>query len=228
MGRATRSELVGAILFGLASLIVPLLAGIILFDQSRTPMLGVYVDDSDPPIIAEVMSGSGAARAGLRQGDAILAVDRRPYAAWPTADRHLGQSYTFSLSRQGQPLTLQVTVETMLQANRPDAFTAILVAFTFWGVGLLLLRRRFRQMAVRLLFLFYQASAVALLIGLAYPRFRLPPAWMISLAVAALAMAAPLLVHYQLTFPVILGTARQRGWVLAPLYGLAAVGTVDA
>ena len=95
----------------------------------------------------------------------------------------------------------------MLQANRAGAISAILVALTFWGVGLLLLRRRFRRLDVRLLFLFCQACAVALLIGLAYPRFRLPQPWMVSLAVASLIIAAPLLLHYQLTFPVAVGHA---------------------
>ena len=228
MDKAKRSELDWVVLLGLVALIVPALEGYILFDQSRQPMLGTYVDDTDPPIIAEVMVGSGAAQAGLRSGDAILTVNGRPYASWPPADRHLGQTYNFALLRQGQPLTLQVTIGTMLQANRPNAFSAILVALTFWGVGLVLLRRRFRQAEVRLLFLFYQACAVALLTGLAYPRFRLPPAWMVSLAVAAVVLAAPLLMHYQLVFPVVLGTPRRRGWVLAPLYVLAPVGVVSA
>jgi signal transduction histidine kinase len=228
MNKARRTELVWIGLLGLAALIVPALAGYIALDQSRTPMLGTYVEVSDPPVITEVMTGSSAARAGLRSGDAILAVDGQPYMSWNPADRRLGQTYAFALIRQDQPLAVRVTIGSMLQANGANVISAILVALTFWGVGLLLLRRRFHRTDVRLLTLFYQASAVALLIGLAYPRFRLPQPWMVSLAVAALVVAAPLLVHYQLTFPVVLGTARRRIWVLAPLYGLAVVGAADA
>lgn len=225
MGKVKRSDLVRAALLGLVALIVPALVGTIVFDQSHASMLGVYVNDADPPIIAEVMAGSAAADAGLQPGDAIAAVDGQPYAAW---SRRPGQSTAFELIRQGQPLTLHVTMGSMLQANRANALGAMLAALAFWGVSLLLLRRRFYRWDVRLLFLFYQAGAVALLIGLAYPRFRLPDPWLISLAVAGLIIAAPLLLHYQLTFPAVLGTPRQRVEILAPLYGLALVGAIDA
>lgn len=228
MGKANRSDLVRVVFLGLVALIIPALAGYVIFDQSRQPMLGIYVEETDTPIIAQVMAGSAAADAGLRQGDAIRAVDGRPYVAWQPADRRLGQIYTFELIRQGQTLTLPVAMVSMLQANRVGTISAILAALTFWGVGLLLLRRRFRRLDVRLLFLFYQACAVALLIGLAYPRFRLPQPWLVSLATASLIAAAPLLLHFHLTFPVLLGTPRARVWALAPLYGLAVAGAADA
>jgi signal transduction histidine kinase len=51
---------------------------------------------------------------------------------------------------------------------------------------------------------------------------------MVSLAVASLVIAAPLLLHYQLTFPAVLGTPRRRLGILAPLYGLALAGAVEA
>ena len=228
MDTAKGSRLVWAAFLGLVALVVPVLAGYVVFDQSRAPMLGIYVEDTEPPVIAQVMAGSAAANAGLRQGDAMRAVDGRPYAAWQAADRRLGQIYTFELIRQGQPLTLPVTMGSMLQANRAGTISAILVALIFWGVGLLLLRRRFRRLDVRLLFLLFQACAVALVIGLAYPRFRLPQPWLVSLATTSLIVAAPLLLHFHLTFPVLLGTPRRRGGILAPLYGLALVGAADA
>lgn len=228
MDKVKRSELVWVLCLGLAALIVPALAGYILFDQSRLPMLGIYVDDAEPPVITDVLVGSSAADAGLQAGDAILAVDGRPYGAWRAADEHLGQYFSVDLLRQGRPLTLAVTMESMLEANTANAISAILVALTFWGVGLLLLRKRFRQLDVRLLGLFYQACAVTLLIGLAYPRFRLPPPRLVSLAVASLVIAAPLYLHYQLTVPVVLGARRQRAWLLAPLYALAVAGAADA
>ena len=222
------SRLVWAVFLGLVALVVPALAGYVVFDQSRAPMLGIYVEDTEPPVIAQVMAGSAAANAGLRQGDAIRAVDGRPYAAWQAADRRLGQIYTFELIRQNQPLVLPVAMGSMLQANLVGTISAILVALIFWGVGLLLLRRRFRRLDVRLLFLLFQACAVALLIGLAYPRFRLPQPWLVSLATASLIATAPLLLHFHLTFPVLLSTPRRRGVLLAPLYGLALVGAANA
>jgi signal transduction histidine kinase len=228
MDKTKRSALVWAIFLGLVAFVIPALAGYVVFDQSRSPMLGIYVDEADPPVIAQVMPGSAAAGAGLLESDAILAVDGLPYAAWQAVDRRLGQIYTFELIRQGQTLTLPVMMGSMLQANRVGTISAILVALIFWGVGLLLLRRRFRRLDVRLLFLLFQACAVALLIGLAYPRFRLPQPWLVSLATVSLIAVAPLLLHFHLTFPVWLSTPRRRGGILAPLYGLALVGAADA
>lgn len=228
MNHAKRSDLAWAVFFGVAALIVPVLAGLILFHQSRLPMFGIYLDNSDPPIITQVMFGSSADDAGMQRGDAILAVDGVPFLAVRAADERLEQRYTVDLLRQGQPLTLAVTMESMLEANTANAFSAILVAFTFWGVGLLLLRKLLHQAYVRPLSLFYQACAIALLVGLAYPRFRLPQPWMVSLAVASLVVAAPLFLHYQLTVPVMLGTSRQRAWLLGPTYVLALVGAADA
>jgi signal transduction histidine kinase len=223
-----RAEWFWAVVLGLVALIVPILAGAIVFDQSRRPMLGMTVDAGDPSRVTAIMIGSAAADAGLRYGDAVVAVDGLPYSAWQLADARLGQTYTFDLIREGRPWTLPVTMESMLEAHTGDVFSAVLVALIFWGTALLLLRRRFRQMDVRLLSLFYQACAVVLLVGLAYPRFWLPPPRMISIAVASFILAAPLLLHYQLTFPVVLGSASQRWWVLAPLYGLALAGAAEA
>jgi hypothetical protein len=194
----------------LVALIVPVLAGAILLDQSRQPMLGVYLDDAVPSLVTEVMIGSAAVDAGVQPDDTIRAVDGLPYSAWRPADARLGRTYLFDLIRHGRPWTLPVTMESMLEANTGNALSAILVALIYWGSALLLLRRRFRQLDVRLLSLFCQACAVALLVGLAYPRFRLPPPWMLCAAAAGLILAAPLLLHYHLTFPVVLGSARQR------------------
>jgi signal transduction histidine kinase len=228
MDLTKRYERVWTLFLGLVALIVPVLAGAVVFDQSRRPMLGIYADAADPSVVTGVTIGSAAADAGLQRGDAIRAVDGLPYSAWRPADAHLGQTYTFDLIRHGRPWTIPVTMESMLEAHTGDVFSAVLVALIFWGTALLLLWKRFRQMDVRLLALFYQACAVVLLVGLAYPRFRLPPPWMICVAVAGLIIAAPLLLHYQVTFPVVLGSARRRRWVLAPLYALALAGAADA
>ena len=119
MDKAKRSDLVWAAFLGLVALVVPVLAGYVVFDQSRMPMLGIYVEDTDPPVIAQVMAGSAAAGAGLAAGRC------HPRGGWPALRRlaglrteRLGQIYTLDLIRQGQPLTLQVTMGSMLQANR--------------------------------------------------------------------------------------------------------------
>jgi signal transduction histidine kinase len=82
-----------------------------------------------------------------------------------------------------------------------------------------------------LLFLLAQVFAVAALLLLAHPPPWPRPTWMMPVCVACFQLAAPLLLHHALTFPVLLGTSRQRGWGLSLLYGLALaslVGTLSS
>ena len=174
------------------------------------------------------MTGSAAAAAGLRAGDAVIAVDGQPYAAWYLGSRRLGQAYGFDLQRDGQPRNVRVTMGSLLQANRPGTLSAVLVALVFWGTGMLLLRWGWRQVHVDLLVLLFQACGAAVLPGLAYPRFLLPRPWLVAAGVSGVIMAAPLLLHYHLSFPVVLGRGRRRSLGLAVLYLLAAAGVADA
>ncbi|MBN1139113.1 MAG: PDZ domain-containing protein [Anaerolineae bacterium] len=212
-------------LFALLTAMVPALVVYTLYHQGHVAMLGFYRDDSAPPVISKVMGGSSAEQAGLQVGDAILAVDGIPFDAG--YDRRLGQTYEFEVMRDGQPLTVTVTAGSMLQATRWQLFSAVLVALTFWATGTLLLWRRFQQKHVRLLFLLFQAAAIPLLPGLAYPRFSLPPRWMVFLEFGSFYLAVTLFLHFHLTFPVELGTTRRRRQVLSLLYGLALAVTVD-
>ncbi len=214
------------VLLGVATVVVPALAGYMIYFQNRTPMLGFYPDESEPPVVTEMIAGSAAEAAGLRAGDIILAVDGAPYAAWNGGQ--IGHLSTWEILRVGQPVRLTMRMGTMLQANRWQVNSAILAAFVFWGTGLLLLRRRWERLDVRLLFGSFQFIAVAVLPGLAFPRFWLPPGWMLFLEFVGLYLAAAMLAHFHLTFPVVLGNARQRRWAVGLLYGLAAVGIVDA
>jgi signal transduction histidine kinase len=225
-GESHRTDLALLVLLGLAALVVPVLAGCIVFHQSRIPMLGAYLSESNPPVVTQVLPGGTGASAGLNAGDVILAVNHAPYAAW--RNKGLGQTVTLDITRAGRPLTLTAPMASMLAANRLQLAIAVLVALMFWGVGILLLWRTRRPFDVRLLFCLFQAIAVYALPTLAYPRFWVPYGWMVSLQFAGLYLAAPLFLHYHLTFPVMLGSPRQRRWVLVPLYSLAAVSMVDA
>ena len=226
MTEPKRRDRMWVVLVGLAALIVPALAGYIIYFQSRTPMLGFYPDESEPPVVTQVIAGGAAEAAGLRAGDVILAVDGIPFAAWD--DKQIGHTSTWDILRGGQSVRLTVQMGTMLQANRGQASSALLAALVFWGTGLLLLWRRRERPDVRLLFWLFQSVAVAVLPGLAFPRFRLPPAWMLFLEFVGLYLAAALLAHFHLTFPVVLGSMRQRRWAVGLLYGLAVVGIIDA
>jgi signal transduction histidine kinase len=212
-------------LFVLLALVVPALAGYTVFHQGRTPMLGFTWGGADSPVVSQVARGGPADAGGLRAGDVILTANGAPFDSG--YDRQLGQTYILEIVRDGQPLTLDVLAAPMVQSNRWQLVSAVLVALTFWSSSILLLRRRFRRTDVRLLFLAFQVFGVAVLPGLAYPRFGLPPPWMIFLEFACLYLAVLLFLHYHLTFPVVLGSPRQRRRTLGLLYGLALVTAIE-
>jgi serine protease Do len=90
--------------------------------QSVTPDIAASLGlkDSKGAMVAEVVPNGPAAKAGFEQGDIITAINgqavedntdlTRKVAAVPT-----GQVATFSVSRQGKPLQVKVTI-----ATRPD------------------------------------------------------------------------------------------------------------
>lgn len=209
----------------LLALIVPALVGYTVFHQWRTPGLGFTWGGTASPVVSQVARDGPAYAGGLRAGDVILSVNGLPFDSG--YDGQVGKTYSLEIERDGRPLTLAVSASTILWGNRWQLVSAVLVALTFWGVSILLLRRRFHRQDVRLLCLAFQGCAVAVLPGLAYPRFRLPPPWMIFLEFAGFYLAAILFLHYHLTFPVVLGTPRQRRRALGLFYGLALATAVD-
>ncbi len=68
-----------------------------------------------------------------------------------------------------------------------------------------------------------QSIGIGLLFFLAYPQVSSRPNWMTVLIIAGFHLSASLLVHYYLTFPVLLGSPRQRRWALMLVYGLMLV-----
>jgi signal transduction histidine kinase len=225
MSEAARREWLSRWLFSLLALVVPALVGYTILNQWRTPMLGFSHDGSASPLVTEVFSGGAAEAAGLHAGDIILSANDLPFGVG--YDRQSGQTYAMEIVRGDERLTLTVLATPMLQSNRWQLVSAVVVALTFWGSSILLLRRRFHRKDLRLLCLAFQTFAVTVLPGLAYPRFRLPPPWMVFLEFACFYLAVLLFLHYHLTFPVVLGTPRQRRWTLGLLYGLTLMTAVD-
>lgn len=91
--------------------------------QSVTPEIATSlgIKDSKGAMVAEIVPGGPAAKAGFEQGDIVTAINgvavedatdlTRKVASVPT-----GQSAIFSVVRQGKPLQVKVTI-----ATRPDA-----------------------------------------------------------------------------------------------------------
>jgi signal transduction histidine kinase len=208
-------------LFILLSLVVPALVGYDVVYQFRAPTLDFFLAEHNPSVVAQVVTGGQAEAAGLRVGDVVLTMDGVLFTARPGLQ--LGQTPTLEVERDGQRLTFTVPVVSVGQINRLPLVSAAVVVLTFWSTGTLLLLRRFRQGAVRLLFLLAQTSAIFLLVPLAHPNLHFAPGWLAFLSIVCFYLVAPLLLHYYLTFPVLLGSPRQRRWGLGLLYGLALV-----
>jgi len=211
-------------LFALLALVVPILIGYVCYSQWRTPALD-FDFDAQTGWVYDVPQGSYGDWAGLWPGDVIVAVDGIPFAEW--LDPPVGVSM-MEVRRNGQVLVLEMPILPLAKLNWLTLISAVVVALIFWGTGLLLLWRQFSRVDVRLLFLLAQVFAVAILLLLSQPGHWLTPPWTMSLCITCFHIAAPLLVHHLVTFPVRLGSPRQRRWGLGLLYGLALVSIVGA
>ncbi|MBU2611854.1 MAG: hypothetical protein KJ606_13050 [Chloroflexi bacterium] len=212
-----REHIIGGLLIFLA-VIPPSLAGYVIYDQVRAPVFDAIMDWESGTVLG-VEQDSYANWAGFHAGDVILSVNGAPYPQWPSV---VG-NYPAQVRRGGQVITLEIPLAPMAKVNLPSLLNAVVVALTFWGVGAFLLWRRFRQYVARLFFLLTQSIGIGLLFFLAYPQVSSRPDWMAVLISAGFHLSASLLVHYYLTFPVLLGSPRQRRWVLTPVYGLMLV-----
>ena len=205
--------------FSLLALAAPALVGYCIYYLWRTPALD-FVYGRDSAVVIEVISGGEAEAAGLRAGDLLLTVnDDIPFDAWHD-ELQLGQSYLLGIDRDGRRLTVAAPAVSVLQINLLRNLSTIFVTLIFWGSGALLLLRRYRQSEVRLFFLLTQTLAITLLYVLSSVSLWPGPRWMIPLGIVCFHLAAPLLLHYHISFPVMLGSPVQRRRVMGLLYGL--------
>lgn len=75
-----------------------------------------------PAVVGKVMPDSPAARAGLKVGDGIVAVDGRPVADFPALVQRVqpspGKSLTFSIERRGARMDVPIEVEGQREGGR--------------------------------------------------------------------------------------------------------------
>jgi len=220
MGAKTdRRERFSRWVFSLLALAAPALAAYYIYFLWRTPALD-FVYGRDSAVVIEVISGGEAEAAGLRAGDLLLTVnDDTPFDAWHD-EIQLGQSYLLGIERDGRRLTVAAPAVSVLQINLLRNLSTIFVTLIFWGSGALLLLRRYQQLEVRLFFLLTQTLAITLLSVLSNIGLWPGPRWMVPLSVVCFHLAAPLLLHYHISFPVLLGSPIQRRRVMGLLYGL--------
>ena len=209
------------VVFTLIALFIPFLIGYEIVDQFRTPAFDFTID-WQTGTIQQVPMESTANISGFMPGDVILAVDGVAYSKWK--NESLGVAM-LNIRRGDQYTTLELPIYPLIKFNWRSLVSAVLVAFAYWGASLWLLLRRFHRLEIRILFLAGQAVAVALMAPMANLNQRLVD-WPIHVSVGALYLSAPLILHHYLTFPVALGSSRQRSKILIPLYflWLAAIG----
>jgi signal transduction histidine kinase len=203
--------------FIVVALVVPGLGGYEI-DYRFSPPPGGPPLDWQTGAVREVPQGSFARQMGLLAGDVVVRIGGVPFAEWN--DLTMG-NYTVEVERDGRLVTLLAPMVPFGKVSLLSLVSALTVALTLWGLGMVLLLRRFGQAAARLFFLLVQVLAVAMLLLLTNPPTWFRPLWMMQATTACFHLTAPLLLHYALTFPVSLGSPRQRRWGLSLVYGLA-------
>lgn len=202
-------------------LVVPVLVVYDIYLQWHSPTMDFYLDSPGSSIVHSVEPGGNAEAAGLETGDVILTVDDTPVGLWYAPQ--IGRTHILKVERRGEQIFLAVPAVRVFQINYLSLASASVVVLAFWGIGTLLFVRRFWHSEIRLLFLLSQTIAITILFPLSFRYPWNPPGWLLSLSVAGFDLAAPLLFHYTITFPVKLGDTRQRYLSLIPLYGLVPV-----
>jgi signal transduction histidine kinase len=218
--------------FALLMLAVPAVVVEFLFLQWHLPVPEFRMDALGQGLVLDVIPGGGAEAAGVRAGDAVLAVNGVPLRlsgamTRPPAGLQVGQIATLGIERDGRRLELDVPLVPVAKVTLPELISALGVALTFWIASILLLWRRFRRVEVRLLFLLAQAIAIGVLFPpLGFITWYSTSAIHYILSFACVGLSAPLLFHYHITFPVVLGSRRQRRRALGAFYSVVLVGAV--
>jgi len=203
-------------LFALLALILPLLVGYDIYFQWSTATLDFSVDEATGRVL-HVVQQSYADWAGLWEGDVILSIEGVPFPEWRS---RVPGNYVAEVERGDRRLEMELYFVPLVKINRWPLISGTVTAMTFWSVGAVLLWRRFRRSDVRVLFLVLQVLGTAALFLLAHmDSTRMP--WMTDLGRSCFHLAAPLLLHHALTFPVAWGSPRRRRRLLTFTYAFA-------
>jgi len=202
--------------FILIALIAPLAIGYVIYHQTTTPTLDCALERTSGVVLA-VPQDSFCNYAGIQPGDVILEINGIPLAELKTLP---AENQPARIQRGAQRLTLELPLVSYARVNWLALLNALVTTLVFWSVGTLLLWRRYHQSIARLFFLLTQALAVGLLFFLAYPNVESRPAWMTFLISSGFHICGALAIHFYITFPVTLGTPRQRRALLTIVYSL--------
>lgn len=216
--RHARDQIVRLLFILIATGVIVLVGYVIYFQWSTLTLDCAF--DWQSGVVLDVPQDSYANYAGILPGDVILTIEGVPFQQWQSREI---ENRAVELRRGAQILILEIPLAPLALVNLPNLLGAIVVTLTHWSVGVYLAWRRFRQLQARLFFVMVMSVATGLLLFLAFPQLHYRPYWMEVLSSIGFHLAGALVVHYYLTFPVVLGTPRQRRLILIPTYSLMLV-----
>lgn len=169
-------------------------------------------------VITDLAPGGPAARAGVRPGDRVLAVDGRPlterHAPYP--GKRAGDSVALSLQRGEGAATLRLTLADLPAYPRAVIVEALLVGLALWGLGLVVWAIQPFHPLTRLSFFANQTAAAVMAAGeLSVGNGLVWAAWLLDLL---LLLLAALVLHFYTLSPLPL-RARWRRPLLRVAYG---------
>ena len=158
----------------------------------------------------------------LQTGDIILLVDGKPFAdASPFyAGKRAGDQALLIVDRGGERLAVTIDLIKPPLEIILSAFIPLVVALSFWLVGLIVQAYNPRDEDSRLFFLFCLASAILLTAG---TDSVIGPAWTSSVFNITMWIIGPLAVHFHLHFPQT-NKNYYKDFLLAGLYGFGLLG----
>ena len=171
------------------------------------PYDGVVLESDNPGelVVAEVLPGSGADRAGIRSGHRIVGIDRevltsKRHAARVLARLHIGEEAPYLVATpQGRR---EVSVE--LGPRRIGTLSYLgstLLGFAFFAVGAFVLRRRPEAIPARLFFLLSVLFLIFLVCRLRPESYSRVDGFVLQTGTLALLILPGAFLHFYLIFP---------------------------
>jgi signal transduction histidine kinase len=213
------------ILFAMVMSLYPLTALTIHTAQLHAPMPELYVLANHPSMIYKVYPGSAAETGGVQAGDTILQMNGQPFNP-----RHLslqirrmqvGQLLNLELDRDNQRYIVNIPLVSVRDIVEKRFFLFSTIAFIFWVSSALLVWKRFQRIELRLLFLVCQAISLGLLCPYVdVITWFFTASWAVSLSALGGIFSVLFLFHFNISYPVALGTPRLRRFLIVIVYTL--------
>jgi len=204
--------------------LLPALAVLGLITWAAVSLWGAATHGAEWDVIGrvfEIDANGPAARAGLRVGDMLLAIDECSTAQWDVCGYHLGQpgdTTRIKFCRDGALYTTTVAAQLPTLNYRLVLLSILVVALVCCLSSLVLLLRWPEAIDVRAFYALCQTGATCLtvaalnsaLVPFGPRRFQI-----------LIGMLTPVMIHFHAVFPEPHWTARLR-WPLLALYGIGA------